>query len=63
MRLLPVLTVLGLLLGARAFSLGSRTPHRLDVRTTSDVCAAIDKSLYVTPGAKPVNVGVIGGPT
>ena len=63
MRLLPVFTVLGLLLGARGSSLGSRASRRLDARTTSDVCATINKPLLVTSGRKSTNCGVIGGST
>jgi hypothetical protein len=48
MRLFRVLTVLSLLLGARASSLDLRQhiPHRLDVRDTPDVCATVDVNFF-----------------
>jgi hypothetical protein len=65
MRLFHVLPVLSVLLGARAFSLDSRgsAPHRLDMRSTTDVCASlINVPLEVTlPGGRPFNAGLIGG--
>ena len=49
MHLFRTLSVLGLLLRARAFSLDSRqsVPHRLDVRDTPDVCANIGFYNYI----------------
>ena len=50
LRVLPVLPVLSLLLGARASSLGWRdpAPHRLDVRDTSGVCTFVNTELIVS---------------
>jgi len=60
MHLFRVLPFLSLLLGARASSLGSRAPHRLNARTTSDTCAFLDTSLDVTvPKMGKVSAGMI----
>ena len=50
MRLFGVLPVLSLLLDARATFLDLRqpAPHRLDVRDTSDTCAALDENLLIS---------------
>ena len=67
MRPFHVLPVLSLLLGAHAFSLDSRgsAPHRLDMRSTTDVCASLTNvPLEVTlPDGRPFNAGLIGGST
>ena len=53
-----VLLFLSPLLGARAFSLDSRGsgPRRLDVRSTTDVCAPVMNTVLIVLG---VNFGVI----
>ena len=66
MHLLPVLSVLGLLIGTRASSLDSRAPasHHLDARQPIlDVCATINAELAIPDAQEEVHlIGDIGEP-